>query len=52
MCQIGFPQYLKFDEPHIQQEKPTPHAILTTLMDPHKILQPIENFEKMLVQVI
>jgi len=29
-----------------------PYALSTTSMDLRKILQPIENFEKMLVQVI
>jgi hypothetical protein len=50
--QIGFLQYLKFDEPHIQQEKPTSHALSTTLMDLHKILQQIEILKKMIIQAI
>jgi hypothetical protein len=49
--QFSFPKYLKFDKLNIQQEEIVSHMPSTTLMDLHKTLQPIANFENMQVLI-
>jgi hypothetical protein len=43
--QSDFSQHPKFDKPNIQQQKIAPHEPFTTLVDLHKILLPIADFE-------
>jgi hypothetical protein len=43
--QSDFPQHPKFDKPNIQQQEIAPHEPFTTLVDLHKILLPIADFE-------
>jgi hypothetical protein len=49
--QFSFPKYLKFDKLSIQQEEIVSHVLSTTLMDLHKTLQPIVDFENMQVLI-
>jgi hypothetical protein len=43
--QSNFPQHPNFQKPNIQQQEIAPHKPFTTLVDLHKILLPIANFE-------
>ncbi len=51
MLQFSFSQYLKTNDPSIQQQKTITHVSSITLMGLHKTLQPIVNFENMQISI-
>jgi hypothetical protein len=49
MLQFSFSQYLKSNDPSIQQQETITHVFSIILMGLHKTLRPIVNFENMQV---